>query len=111
MKIIATVILSTLLGMTLGFTPDHNKAIIVVNAEVKDYNAWKKGFDAGAPIREKAGIKVLTVASSEEDQNKVIVVEEAASMQAAKDFLVLLKSKQKEDIFVKFDIKLFEIKD
>lgn len=108
-KIIIAATLSSVMAVTLAFTPFKNgKVIMIISLEVKNFTDWKKGFDAGAPVREKAGIKVLSVCSSIENENQITVIEEAESAQAAHDFLALLKSKQKEGDLSKLDIKLFD---
>jgi len=105
-------IAATLLIVALtayAFTPFKNgKVIMIVSIEVKDFNAWKKSFDAGAPVREKAGIKVLSVCSSIENENQIVVIEEAENAQAAHDFLAKLKSKQKEGDMSKLEVKLYD---
>lgn len=94
---------------TMAFTTlKEGKVIMIITLEVKSFTEWKKGFDAGAPVREKAGIKVLSVCSSIENENQIIVIEEAANAQAAHDFLLLLKSKQKEGDVSKLDVKLYD---
>ncbi|NBV14673.1 MAG: hypothetical protein EBS07_11490 [Sphingobacteriia bacterium] len=80
---------------------------MMVSIEVKNYADWKKMFDAGAPIREKAGIKVLSICSLVENENQVIVIEEAENAQAAHDFLSLLKSRQKEGDMTKLEVKIY----
>ncbi|MES2138515.1 MAG: hypothetical protein V4511_02325 [Bacteroidota bacterium] len=108
-KIVLAATLSLVIAATSAFTPFKNgKVIMIVTLEVKSYTDWKKGFDAGAPVREKAGIKVLSVCSSVENENQVVVIEEAESAQAAHDFLALLKSKQKELDLSKLDVKLYD---
>ncbi len=94
---------------TLAFTPSKNgKVLMMVTIEVKDYTEWKKGFDAGAPVREKAGIKVLSICRSIENENQIIVIEEAESAQTAHDFLTVLKSRQKAGDMSKLDVKLYD---
>lgn len=108
-KIVAVAFVSTVMAGTLAFTPFKNgKVIMLITLDVKNFTEWKKGFDAGAPVREKAGIKVLSVCSSLEDQNHVIVIEEAEDAQSAHNFLELLKSKQKQGDMTKLDVKLFD---
>jgi len=108
-KIFAIAIVSAIMTMTLAFTPFKNgKVIMIVTLEVTSFTEWKKGFDAGAPVREKAGIKVLSVCSSIENENQIIVIEEAASAQSAHDFLAVLKSKQKEGNLSKLDVKIYD---
>ena len=84
---------------------------MTVSIEVKNFNEWKKSFDAGAPVREKAGIKVLSICSSSENENQVLVIEEAESMKSTKDFLDVLKSKQKSGEVSKLEIKLYNQRD
>jgi hypothetical protein len=106
--IVATIML-VIMASSFAFTPFKNgKVIIIVSIEVKNFTEWKKSFDAGAPVREKAGIKVMSVCSSVENENQVVVIEEAENAQAAHDFLALLKSKQKDGEISKLDIKLYD---
>ncbi len=105
--IIATLLLVALTSSAFSASK-NGKVIIVVSIEVNDYPTWKKSFDAGSPVRDKAGIKVLSVCSSIENQNQVMVIEEAENAQVAHDFLALLKSKQKEGEINKLIIKLYD---
>ncbi len=107
--IFTTAVLSAIMALTVAFTPFKNKKVImIVSIEVKNFTEWKKGFDGGAAIREKAGIKVLSVCSLIENENQVLVIEEAENAQAAHDFLTLLKSKQKEGEVSKLDVKIYD---
>lgn len=113
MKIIKGLFIATtflmVLWTTSAFTsPKNGKVIIIVSIEVKDFSVWKKGFDAGAPVREKAGIKVISICASTENPNHVVVIEEAENAQAAQDFLALLKSKQKEGDMSALDVKIYD---
>jgi quinol monooxygenase YgiN len=63
------------------------KATVVVTHEVKDYAAWKKGFDAHGAFRAKAGFKVTGVYCDVKNPNMVTVVGEFASAAAADAFL------------------------
>ncbi len=84
------------------------KVVLVVSLEVKDFTEWKKGFDAGAPLREKAGIKVISVCSALDNEKQVTVIEEADNLKAANDFVALLKAKLKEDDFNKYKITIYD---
>jgi hypothetical protein len=53
---------------------------------------WKAKFDAGAPVREKAGIKVLGICTNPDNEKIVTVIEEADNAQAAHDFLLKMKA-------------------
>ena len=95
--------------MTLAFTSFKNgKVIIIVSIEVKNFTEWKKMFDAGAPVREKAGIKVLSVCSLVDNENHIVVIEAAENVKAAQDFLSILKSKQKDGDMSKLDVKIYD---
>lgn len=97
------------MSITSAFTAFKNgKVIMIVSIEVKNFTEWKKMFDAGAPIREKAGIKVVSVCSSVENENNVVVIEEAENVKVATDFLALLKSKQKDGDMTKLDVKMYD---
>lgn len=96
--------------LTFSFSPAKDgKVIIIVSMEVKNYTEWKKGFDAGAPIREKAGIKVISVGSTLDNENKIILIEEAESAKAAEDFLTLLKSKLNKDEVSNVEVKMYDL--
>lgn len=108
-KMFAATVLLTVMATSIGFAPFKNgKVILIITVEVKNFTDWKKGFDAGAIVREKAGIKVLSVCSSIENENQIIVIEEAENAQSAHDFLALLKSKQKEGDLSKLEIKMYD---
>lgn len=94
---------------SLAFTTFKNgKVIIVVSIEVKNFIEWKKDFDAGAPFREKAGIKVITVCNAIDSENHITVIEEAQNAQSANDFINLLKEKQKSGDLSKMEVKIFD---
>ncbi len=83
------------------------KVILVVTIQVTDFQAWKKAFDAGDPVRKKSGIQVLTVCSSD-NETKVVVIEEAENRKSAEDFLELLKAKQKSGDMSALDVKIYD---
>ena len=77
-KTVPATLLIALMIITSAFTTFKNeKVILIITLEVKSFVEWKKGFDAGAPVREKAGIKVLSVCTSIENENQIVVIEEA----------------------------------
>ncbi len=113
MKYIKNLIVVAVLMMTMtiasAFKASKNgKVIMIVSIEVKNFAEWKKMFDVGAPVREKAGIKVLSVCSLVDNENQVVVIEEAESAKAANDFLSVLKSKQKDGDMTKLDVKIYD---
>jgi len=92
-----------------SFTPPKNgKVVLVISFEVKNFTEWKKGFDAGAPLREKAGIKLISVCSALDNEKQVTVIEEADNLKAANDFIAILKAKLKEDDFNKYKITIYD---
>ena len=108
-KIFAVTVLFITITIASAFTPSKNgKVIMIVSLEVKNFTEWKKMFDAGAPVREKAGIKVLSICSSVDNENQVLVIEEAENAKAANEFLAVLKSKQKEGDMTKLDVKIYD---
>lgn len=108
-KIFAVAILSTVITMTSAFNSSNNgKVIMIVTLEVKNFTEWKKMFDAGTLVRDKAGIKVLNAYSLVDNENHVVVIEEAENAKAAQDFLSILKSKQKDGDMSKLDVKIYD---
>lgn len=93
------IISAALAAATLSIVAFKNagaeKSVTIINTvEVKDFVTFKKGFDAGAPVRDKAGIKVVGLFQSVDNGNVVTVVEEAASAEAAKAFFSDPKAKE-----------------
>jgi hypothetical protein len=108
-KIAFTVLSITIMAISFAFAPFKNgKVIMIISLETKNYSEWKKAFDAGAAIREKAGIKVVSVCCAFENENKVTVIEEAETAQSADNFLSVLKSKQKELNLSNMEIKIMD---
>ena len=60
-----------------------------VRHEVSDYGAWRKVFDAFAPIQKKAGVIYKAVYQSTDDPNDVTVIHEFRSLEQAKAFAAL----------------------
>jgi hypothetical protein len=108
-NLIITTALFTVALTTMAFTTlKEGKVIMIVSIEVKNAAEWKKTFDVGAPVREKAGIKVISICSAMDNENHITVIEEATSEKAASDFLAVLKAKQQAGDMSKVDIKLFD---
>jgi len=76
----------TTLSLAFKYGESGKNVTIITTIEVKDFTEFKKGFDAGAPIREKGNIKVVDMYQSVDNKNMVTVIEEAASAEAAKQF-------------------------
>lgn len=108
-KVFIIVILLGAMATAQAFSSFNNsKVVMMVTVEVSNYTEWKKAFDAGAPVREKAGINILCICRSVTDQNQVMVIEEAANAEAAHNFLKVLQSRQKTGDLSKLDVKLFD---
>lgn len=60
---------------------------MIMTHEVKDFAAWKKGFDAGKGVRSNAGVTIEDVYHSIDDPNLVTVIGEAPSALVANAFL------------------------
>ena len=86
----------------------QGKIVLTVSVEVKDFSTWKKGFDAGAAIREKAGIKVISIGTALDNKNQVMLLEEAENVDVANKFINMLKSKEKDGDMSKLEVKLFD---
>ena len=95
---------------TVAFKSNETKSVTIINTvEVKDFANFKKGFDAGAPVRDKAGIKVIGLFQSVDNPNMVTVVEEAASTESAKAFFSDPKAKEameKSGVISKPELKI-----
>ncbi|RYD75065.1 MAG: hypothetical protein EOP53_17140, partial [Sphingobacteriales bacterium] len=72
-RLMAAAAFVIMIATSFAFTEFKNgPVILVITVEVKNYDDWKKNFDAGAPVREKAGIKLLSVCTDMQNPNKVI---------------------------------------
>ncbi len=63
------------------------KVTLIITHEVKDYAAWKKGFDSDEKRRSEAGFKILNVYRAVDNANVVTAIAEAPSVEAAKGFI------------------------
>ena len=61
--------------------------LVVGSHEVRDYDSWKKGFDAHGPAREGAGLKLRFVGRDAANPNLVHMGFDAPSAEAARAFL------------------------
>ena len=60
--------------------------LIAISHTVKDFDAWKKGYDEHAGMRAANGISELALARGLDNPNKVYVFNKIADLQKAKDF-------------------------
>ena len=61
-------------------------ATIIVRHKVKDFAAWKPGFQAHEPKRAAAGLTNPRLFRSADDPNEVVIVFDAADLATAKAF-------------------------
>ena len=61
-------------------------SIVTVRHKVKDFDGWKKAFDAHKPMRDKAGLKLLTLERGIDVPNEVQITMEAADIGKAREF-------------------------
>ena len=59
---------------------------MLVRHKVKDFSAWKPGYDEHLPKRNAAGLTEKYLFQSEQDPNEVIVLFEAKDLESAKAF-------------------------
>ena len=60
---------------------------VILSHEVNNFSNWKKGYDAGEPLRQEAGMKTIGIYNSVENPNRVTVIADFATQEAAKGFL------------------------
>jgi hypothetical protein len=61
-------------------------AFILVRHKVRDFSKWKRGYDAHASMRRKAGLKQKALLRSVRNPREVFVLLQAGSVKAAKAF-------------------------
>lgn len=59
---------------------------MLVRHKVRDFSAWKRGYDAHAPKRREAGLTDRYVLRGADDPNEIIVLFEARDLDGAKSF-------------------------
>ncbi|MGQ7947099.1 hypothetical protein [Flavobacterium sp. WC2509] len=60
-------------------------ATTIINShKVENFTKWKQGFEAGATMREQAGIKIKGVYQSVDDENSITVISEVPNADVAK---------------------------
>jgi len=60
--------------------------VMAVSHTVKDFDTWKKGFDAHESARTASGLTKMAVSRDMENPNKVSIFLKIADLQKAKDF-------------------------
>lgn len=59
---------------------------LFVQHRVKDYRKWRKGYDAHAPARRKAGLSSAQVYRGADDPRRVAIVFKVKDIKAARAF-------------------------
>jgi quinol monooxygenase YgiN len=93
-------------------TKHSGKVTVIVSHEVKDYAAWRKGYDADEPNRKKAGFSVSGVYTDVKNPNMVTVIGEFASPAAAEAFMTNPKLKEvmdKAGVVSKPEVKILAV--
>ena len=94
--------------------PAHvGKVVVIVTHEVKDYNTWRKGYDADDVNRKNAGFTVWGVYDAMNNPNMVTVIGEFPSADAAEAFTTSPKLKEvmeKAGVIGKPDVKVLTAK-
>jgi quinol monooxygenase YgiN len=67
--------------------PATPAARVFVHHEVADYAAWRKAYNAFAPMRRKFGVTAQAVYQSVDNPNDVVVTHDFASADQAKAFV------------------------
>lgn len=91
----------------------HEKVVLIVTHEVKDYSAWRKGYDADEPNRKSAGFKVSGVYADVKNPNMITIIGEFPNAAAADAFTKSPKLKEameKAGVIGKPDIKVLTAK-
>ena len=60
---------------------------VLIRHKVRDFNAWKAGFNAHAPERAAAGLSDKQLLRSADDANEVVIVLAAMDLNQAKAFI------------------------
>jgi hypothetical protein len=60
---------------------------VMIRHKVRDFTAWKVGFDAHAPKRAEAGLSDKQLLRGAQDANEVVLLFEAKDLNRAKAFI------------------------
>lgn len=74
-------------------------ATTIINSQrVENFSKWKLGFEEGNTMRNAAGIKIIGIYQSHDDENMVTVISEVANPDVAK---ALMMAPEMKEIMVK----------
>jgi septum formation inhibitor MinC len=108
-KIFALAALPIIMLITSAFTSFQNgNVIMIIHLEVKNFVEWKKMLDTEIAVQEKKGLKMLSIGSSIENENQIVLIEEVVNAQTAHDLLIILKSKEKENVISNLNTQLYD---
>ena len=68
---------------------------VLIRHKVRDFNAWKTGYDAHQPKRTEAGLTEKYLLRSADDTNEVVMLFEAADLNRAKAFATSAELREK----------------
>jgi hypothetical protein len=60
---------------------------VLVRAKVRNFEAWKKAYDAHLSVRQEYGLGEEHVLRGADDQNDVVILFKASSLDRAKAFM------------------------
>ena len=105
-RFVIAIVATVLVGLS-SLVSAAETTVIIVSHEVKDFDSWKKIFDAGKQTREKAGLKPRYILRDVDKPNLVTVVLESANADNARKFAAGLKERTKKlDLIGEADIKV-----
>lgn len=67
----------------------------ILTHEVSDFVAWKKVFDADAPLREQTGIKIIGLYTATDNTGSVTIISEFPNEQFFREFMLNEEMKDK----------------
>ena len=91
----------------------HEKVVVIITHEVKEYSSWRKGYDADEPNRKQAGFNVSGVYTDVRNPNMVTIIGEFTSAAAVDAFMTSPKLKEvmeKAGVVNKPDVKVLTAK-
>lgn len=68
---------------------------VLVRHKVRDYSAWKPGYDSHLPVREAAGLTEKKLLHEADDPNNLFILFKAEDLAKAKAFTESADLKQK----------------
>ena len=60
---------------------------VILSHDVANFQNWKKGFDAGEPLRQQAGMKTIGVYNDIENPNHVTIIADFPNKEAVTRFI------------------------